>query len=317
MPQSPASPPLDGLFDLACRDGVDIRPTLLRVLTDLYVQKPSHTAYEETQYVELALGLIQTADVSTRAAVAASLRSYAAAPKAVMDALGEKRAAPESRPIAEAMQDIAHAIAQEMARQQPAEAAESVEPLDDPAPNDLVELFFAAPASERRLILANLDVVSGVRLRPLAAAHETVAQLEMAALQRKPDAFSHTLARDLGLERRLAERIVRDESGEALVIVAKAIGMKAAVLQRILLFLNPAIGQSVERVYDLANLFDELPAQAAAHMLSTWCKPAARKQPTHAPVLYDDERRRARPASNHTRSHERLAQPGQIKTARH
>lgn len=312
MPQSPASPPLDGLFDLACRDGVDIRPTLLRVLTDLYVQKPSHTAYEETQYVELALGLIQSADEPTRAAVVASLRNYAAAPKAVLDSLGETRAAPEQRPIAEAMQDIAQAMAQEMARQ----SIEPAEPADEPAPDDLVELFFAASSGERRLILANLDVVSGTRLRPLAAAHETVAQLEIAALQRNPDAFGRTLARDLGLERRLAERIVRDVSGEALVIVAKAIGMKAAVLQRILLFLNPAIGQSVERVYDLANLFDELSVQAAAHMLSTWCKPVARKQPVHAPVLYDDERRRARPASNAARGHERPAQPGQIKATR-
>lgn len=312
MPQSPASPPLDGLLDLACRDGVDIRPTLLRVLTDLYVQKPSHTSYEETQYVELALGLIQSADESTRAAVIASLRNYAAAPKAVLDALGEKRVAPEQRPIAEAMQDIAQAMAQEMARQTVA-PVEPVQPVNETASDDLVELFFAAPSGERRLILANLDVVSGTRLRPLAAAHETVARLETAALQRDPDAFSRTLMRDLGLERRLAERIVQDESGEALVIVAKAIGMKAAVLQRILLFLNPAIGQSVERVYDLANLFDELPVQAAAHMLSTWCKPAPRKQPMHAPVLYDDERRRARPASNAMRSNERPAQPGQVK----
>jgi len=310
MPQSPASPPLDGLFDLACRDGVDIRPTLLRVLTDLYVQKPSHTAYEETQYVELALGLIQSADEPTRAAVIASLRHYAAAPKAVLDALGETRAAPAPRPMAEAMQDIAQAMAQEMARQRP------VEPVDKPAPDDLAELFFAAPSGERRLILANLDVVSGTRLRPLAAAHETVAQLETAALQRSPDAFSRTLTRDLGLEQRLAERIVRDESGEALVIVAKAIGMKAAVLQRILLFLNPAIGQSIERVYDLANLFDELSVQAAAHMLSTWCKPVTRQRPMHAPVLYDDERHRARPASNVTHGHERPAQPGQVKATR-
>lgn len=309
MPQSPASPPLDGLFDLACRDGVDIRTTLLRVLTDLYVQKPVHTAYEETQYVELALGLIQSADEATRTAVLASLRNYAAAPKAVLEALGETRTTPVERPMAEAMQEIARAMAQELTRR-PAERVQ------ENAPDDLAELFFAAPSSERRLILANLDVVSGMRLRPLAAAHETVARLETAALQRDPDAFSRTLMHDLGLERRLAERIVQDESGEALVIVAKAIGMKAAVLQRILLFLNPVIGQSVERVYDLANLFDELPTQAATHMLSTWCKPTARKQPMHAPVLYDDERRRARPASNVTRSHERPAQPGQHKAAR-
>lgn len=305
MSQSPASPPLDGLLDLACRDGVDIRPTLLRVLTDLYVQKATHTAYEETQYVELALGLIQSADEPTRAAVHASLRNYAAAPKAVLEALGQQFAPPAPRPMAEAMQEIAQAMAQEMARRSEAEPA--------PAPDDLVEVFFSAPASERRLVLANLDVVNGPRLRPLAAAHETVAQLEMAALQRSPDAFCRTLMRDLGLDRRLAERIVRDDLGEGLVIVAKAIGMKAPVLQRILLFLNPAIGQSVDRVYDLANLFDEISTQAAAHLLSTWSTPVARKQPVHAPVLYDDERRRARPASSTARGGERPAQPAQHK----
>ena len=71
-----ASDPLDSLVDLACRDGVDIRPTLLRVVTDLYVQKPIHGLEEETQFVELALGLIDAVDASTRAAVAAHLSAY-------------------------------------------------------------------------------------------------------------------------------------------------------------------------------------------------------------------------------------------------
>src|SRR5476651_2689756 len=82
-----ASPPLDSLVDLACRDGVDIRPTLLRVLTDLYVQKPAHSADEEIQYVELALGLIEAVDEPTRAAVVASLSAYPAAPAAILDKL--------------------------------------------------------------------------------------------------------------------------------------------------------------------------------------------------------------------------------------
>ena len=73
MPKSSAFPHIDGLLDLACRDGVDIRPTLLRVLTDLYVQKPVHTAEEETQYIELATGLIDAVDEATRATVAATV----------------------------------------------------------------------------------------------------------------------------------------------------------------------------------------------------------------------------------------------------
>src|SRR5216683_1887741 len=84
MMKLPAYPHLDGLVDLACRDGVDIRPTLLRVLTDLYVQKPSHSAAEEAQYLELALGLIDSVDAPTRAAVAASLAKYPAAPEPIL-----------------------------------------------------------------------------------------------------------------------------------------------------------------------------------------------------------------------------------------
>jgi len=271
MQKSSAYPPLDGLLDLACRDGVDIRPTLLRVLTDLYVQKPAHNAYEETQYVELARGLISAVDASTRAAVSASLRNYPSAPKAILEALagapGTSAPSPEPQAAAQA------------------------------APDDLADLFFAATASERRLILANLDVVGVARLQPVTAPHEIAAQLEVAALQRNPEAFSRTLERALGIERRVAERIAHDTSGEALVVVAKGIGMKAALLQRILLFLNPAIGQSIERVYDLANLFDELSSQAAAHMLSTWRKPVTRNKPAHEPALFDDERRGARAAA--------------------
>ncbi len=81
---SPKLEPLDSLVDLACRDGVEIRPTLLRVLTDLYVQKPSHSPDEEAQYVELALGLIDAVDPLTRGTVTATLSAYAGAPEIVL-----------------------------------------------------------------------------------------------------------------------------------------------------------------------------------------------------------------------------------------
>src|ERR1700731_3368805 len=79
------SPPnLDGLDRLAFREGIDIRPTLVRVLTDLYVQKPAHTAEEERHYTELVLRLIDAVDISTRAIVAKKLATYAVAPAAVL-----------------------------------------------------------------------------------------------------------------------------------------------------------------------------------------------------------------------------------------
>src|SRR2546421_10307042 len=76
-------PKLEGLDSLARRDGVDIRPTLLRVLTDLYVQKPAHASEEERHYTELALRLIDSVDVQTRATVAKKLGPYAGTPPSV------------------------------------------------------------------------------------------------------------------------------------------------------------------------------------------------------------------------------------------
>src|SRR5260370_12727557 len=80
----PAYPNLEGLDRLALRSGVDIRPTLVRVLTDLYLQKPAHTPEEERHYTELTLRLIDRVDVGTRKIVAAKLANYASAPAAVV-----------------------------------------------------------------------------------------------------------------------------------------------------------------------------------------------------------------------------------------
>lgn len=286
MQKSPAYPPLDGLLDLACRDGVDIRPTLLRVLTDLYVQKPVHTSYEETQYVELAIGLIQAVDESTREAVMASLRNYPAAPTAILNALGAPPAA-----------HAAITASAPPARPQAKAEAPVPPPAPEPHADDLIELFFAAAPDERRLILANLDVVDAPDFRAPASAVEAIGLLETAAMRRDPQTFSAALVRLVGIDAKLADRIVTDATGEAIVVIARGLGMKAAVLQRVLLFLNPAIGQSIERVYDLARLFDEMSPRSAAHMLSMWSKPVARKKPVHEPALYDDERRGARAAS--------------------
>src|SRR5258708_7398923 len=75
---------LEGLLDNRQRDGFDIRPTLLRVLTDLYLQKPTHPPDDERYYTELALRLINSTDMPARAAVAERLAAYPAAPRAVI-----------------------------------------------------------------------------------------------------------------------------------------------------------------------------------------------------------------------------------------
>ena len=80
-------PNLNGLVELANRDGVDIRPTLLRVMTDLYVQKPTHSAEEDQHFTELALRLIDLVDKRTRSIVAEKIAGYSNAPPAVRQRL--------------------------------------------------------------------------------------------------------------------------------------------------------------------------------------------------------------------------------------
>jgi hypothetical protein len=253
------------LFDLACRSGVDIRPTLLRVLTDLYVQKRIHSAEEKAEYSELADRLLDHVDDATRNAIATRLTGHPDTPPVIAARLGLPQAA----------------------------AAE-------PANKDLLEAFFAADSYERRLILTNLAASStaGAAPRP-PAAHETCRRLEAATLSGQLDDFTSILESALLLPRAIAERITKDRSGEPLLIAARSLGMPAAVLQRILLFINPAIGHSVQRVYDLAALYDELSHDTAESMLAIWRgRPLAASKPVHQPVLHDDEQRSARAAAS-------------------
>src|SRR5947208_10798422 len=78
---------LEDIVDLGPGDGLDMRPTLLRVLTDLYLQRTAHTPEDERYYTELALRLIDAVDASARAALAVRLATYPSAPHAVIERL--------------------------------------------------------------------------------------------------------------------------------------------------------------------------------------------------------------------------------------
>ena len=64
-----------------------MRPTLIRVLTDLFVQKLKHTPDEERHYTELALRLLDAVDASTRATIAARLARHLSPPLRVVQYL--------------------------------------------------------------------------------------------------------------------------------------------------------------------------------------------------------------------------------------
>jgi uncharacterized protein (DUF2336 family) len=307
---------LDNLTHLGLRRGVDMRPTLLRVLTDLYVQKLTHTPDEERHYTELALRLLDAVDAATRAAVAGRLARHLSPPLRVIgrlvgdlpDVAAPVRAHPVLQPKVESSAPEAQLIAVAEARE-PDEQDQETHPVGD-APNmiaadiasELNELFFAANANERRLILLNLEIVA-----PTPAGHITLARnaavvqrLETAALARNHEDFAQHLAHSLRIPRAQARRIASDDLGEPIVTAAKALNMPRDVVYRVLLFVNTTVGHSVERVHALAALYDEMTTQTAEHMVAIWqaLHMNERAAAAHQPLFWNDENRaRARTAT--------------------
>src|SRR5947199_10742077 len=89
MMESPDHWWLDRLIRFGVPGEPDIRPTLLRVLTELYVQKPTHSADEERHYTELALRLLDAVDAGTRTAMAERLARYPSPPMRVIERLAD------------------------------------------------------------------------------------------------------------------------------------------------------------------------------------------------------------------------------------
>jgi hypothetical protein len=338
----PLTPPsLDGLVQLSRKEGVDIRPSLLRVLTDLYVHEKSHTREEEQQYVELALRLLPAVDAATRAAVAGKLAAYPAAPAPVLARLAVDVAqvaaivaarsatalAADSAPVLGRSLRVPSPPAGEGQGEGPLSSAPSAAtPTPDPSPQGggereavpasppmtasypprpthrvtpaavhaalrgeplaagtrelpLGERFLQGDAAERRRLLDTLDEAApnDAATLPPPESRAVVARLEAAALSRNQREFARELQYALRVSRQTAIRIVRDPSGEPTLVVARALDMAAEVLLRVLLFLNPTVGESVERVFALSRFYDRVSPAAATHIIAGWRDEAARR----------------------------------------
>jgi len=323
--KTPTLSSLNGLADIGLRSGVDMRPTLVRVLTDLYVQKLTHTADEERHYTELALRLLDGVDTPTRAAVAARLAKHLAPPIRVIQYLvndlpeiaaplrGHALLQPPAQPATPAPVAVAPAVAVPAA----AEAPPEEEPfehapvtdlrgiMDSAIAGELNDIFFTATELERRLILLNLDVVAPLSPGQVAVLRDPgIGQrLEAAALGNHREDLVKQFAEALRIPREQARRIVRDDHGESIVVAVKVLGIPRDVVYRLLMFVNPAVGHSVERVHALAMLYDEMTAPAAEGMVAIWqaLRSDARSIAKHQPLFWNDERLRARPAAPEAR----------------
>src|SRR5450432_780580 len=157
MTASPLFPGFDGLMTLSRREGVDIRPTLLRVLTDLYVQANAHSGDEERQFVELTSRLIDEVDDATRAAVRARLAIYPGTPVEVLRKLGLKAADPDAQVPTASEIPISPPVAAPVTA--PTEAQLRMASNLSMQPKDAAEIsdmFFGATASERAQILHDI-----------------------------------------------------------------------------------------------------------------------------------------------------------------
>jgi hypothetical protein len=272
---------LEDVLDLGDGNGIDMRPILLRVLTDLYLQRATHTPEDEHYYTELVLRLIEAADVSDRAALAARLAPHPSAPARVIERLARDVldvAVPVLKHSPRPAPAHLKAIAEERgsaytgviaARSGAASSEEFGLHAADAA--ELSDLFYAAKSPERRLILINLDYAPVLPSQPLTPLHRTdVWRLESAALQHNTEALVREFRRTLGVSRGQARRMLNDELGEPIVVAAKAMDLSADILQRMLLFLNPWTAQSVDRVYELAELHGEVSMEAARRMITIW-----------------------------------------------
>jgi uncharacterized protein DUF2336 len=317
MTAKPLFPGFDGLITLSRREGVDIRPTLLRVLTDLYVQAKSHSGDEERQFVELASRLIDQVDDATRAAVKARLAIYPATPASIMHKLG-LAPAQEGRRIQLAREIPAPPAAPAPART-PTDAELRMASNMAMQPKDAAEIhdmFFRATASERALILHNLaqtPLKAAPRI-PTARAGRAIETLEMAAFAADTENFMLELGESLILPARVAAQIVDDPGGEALAVAARALDMPSPNFQRILLFLKEEIGTSVTTVYRLSRLYDRLSDRSALVMLAAWRgSTLAVTRAKYQSSLYDGERQRARAGSSQPRP---AVQPGSAPAVR-
>ncbi|HEY8334696.1 MAG TPA: DUF2336 domain-containing protein [Tardiphaga sp.] len=311
MTVPPMFPGFDGLMTLSRREGVDIRPTLLRVLTDLYVQASTHSIDEERQFVELASRLIDQVDDATRAAVRARLAIYPRTPVAIMQKLRLHAAAPDQRVPLAASIPLPPQAAAEPKPPTEAQLRMSVTTAMQPADAaEISDLFFAGAAGERAQMLhdlANTSLKPAARI-PATRAARALHILEMAAFAEDRDNFARELGDALLLPSQVADQVVNDPGGEALACTAKALAMPSDMFQRVLMFLNPELGSSVHHVYRLSRLYDILSERSALIMVAAWRGATlAATRAKYRPALYDDERNRARSAPAQGRP---ASQPG-------
>ena len=122
------------------------------------------------------------------------------------------------------------------------------------------------------------------------------ARLPMLARQRQREALIAALSEGLRLDIDQVKTLLDDPSGEALVVLLKAIGLSDTEAQQVLLFANPVMRDAVEAFFRLTELLSGV-AQPAANRLVGYWRGDAEAEPVHQPHFADAPRKDSRPAA--------------------
>jgi hypothetical protein len=164
--------------------------------------------------------------------------------------------------------------------------------------------FLEAGEAERQGIFAALERLGPPELEAWRRdIHSSVIErLERAALGQQRAEFARILDHSVGIPIEVASRIVADAGGEPLLVVLRALRTPPETVHRVLLFLNPEIGQSVPRVFALAQLYEKLAEPVAQYLAQGWRR--APRRPQHMPQVALDasDRRDARAVHRDTRA---------------
>jgi uncharacterized protein (DUF2336 family) len=156
-----------------------------------------------------------------------------------------------------------------------------------PGDIDPASLFLLASSDQRAAILAAAQRAELARASaPLPAPDrdEMLASLEQHALARQPEFFINVLAQALGCSRDLAERIVREPSGEPLAVAVKALDAPQDAVVRIMISGDHA------RIGSLIRLTDGLDPAAARRVIAALVGVRKERRVHYQPVLDPDAR---------------------------
>ncbi|TCK31270.1 uncharacterized protein (DUF2336 family) [Ancylobacter aquaticus] len=139
------------------------------------------------------------------------------------------------------------------------------------APPAVPDFFLAGP-EERASLIARLVTLPPLPLSERVGAPPAsfIDALLDAAKAKGTGELATLMERALGVTPENAARIIADDTGQALAVVARALGLSFAILSRVLFRLHPVAGRSAGDMARLAEMFDALPLASAQHLVASW-----------------------------------------------